>query len=811
MWANIAKFILKNRTFLLLSILIVTIFMSYQASFVEVSYSGMKVLPLNDPDYLTHQNFKKEFGEDGNVMVLGVESSELYSYSFYKDWYELTHEIKDIQGIKEVLSNANLYNLFKNEELKKFELINVVQKMPENQDSLNLLAAQIKNLPFYEGIIYSDNPNVTLMAITFNSKELNSGVRNDIVRQIMSLGEDFEEKHNTRVHISGLPFIRTAIGDKVSFEFQLFLVLSILITAVILFIFFRSFRASLFPVLVVIVGVIWSLGLIVTLGFKITMLSALIPPLVVIIGIPNSVLMLNKYHTEFRKHNDKKRALLMMIQRIGFTTFIANLTTAIGFGVFYFTDSALLKEFGLVTAVMVMATYVIALILIPIVFYYLPAPKGKHTKHLENTLLVKFIEQIINLITYRRKLIYMVAGVIVVAGFIGMNQIKINRFVVDDLPKKDPVFLDLKFFEREFKGVLPFEIVIDTKKESKAKSYGTIRRIDKLQDLLSEYPEFSRPLSINQALKFSNQAFFNGLSSQFRTPKTAELSFITKYAGNSSADGNLMRSLIDSTKQKARVSVQMADVGSAKMDVLMAELSPRVDSIFPKDKYNVEYTGSSLIFLKGNNYLVGNLRESLFLAIGIISIIMLLLFRSYNPKLLMVSLFPNLIPLLITAGIMGYAAINLKPSTILIFSIAFGIASDQTIYFLTRFRQDSKDHKWTLTQTINSSLRETGVSMIYTAIILFFGFIMFSASNFGGTKALGSLISITLLMSLIFNLILLPTLIYSLSNRKNETEEKEIESTGKVAESLISNPLNVKGEKIKDDQIDTSGEATKMR
>ncbi len=547
--------------------------------------------------------------------------------------------------------------------------------------------------------------------------------------------------------------------------------MSIIITAIILLLFFRSIYAVVFPVLVVLIGVVCTIGTIVLCGHQITLLTGLIPPLIVVIGIPNSILFLNKYHTEFMLTQDKRKALIISIKRIGVTTFFANVTTAIGFGVFAFTNSEILTQFGIVASINVMLTWLISLIMIPIIFSFLPTPKTWQTKHLENRFLNKIISTIDNIVHNKSKLVYSITIVLVIISLYGMSLININGYMVDDLPQNDPVLNDLRFFERNFDGALPLEVQIDTKRKNGLINISTIKKIEKLDQMISAYPEFSRGLSLNEVLKFSKQAFYNGDPSFYKLPSESEAAFILSYAKKSMGDsGALMKSYVDSLNQKTRISFQMQDVGSKKMNLLLDELKPRIDSIFNPEKYDVLLTGSSVIFIEGTNYLLFNLVESLIIAVILIAILMLFLFRT--SKMVFISLVPNIIPLMITAGIMGFFGISLKPSTILIFSIAFGIASDQTLYFLTKFRHERKNDDLTISKIVTITLKEAGLSMIYTAIILFFGFGIFAASTFGGTVSLGILISITLTLALLSNLILLPTLLLSLEKNLLKKEDK---------------------------------------
>lgn len=776
MWAFVARFILRNRLAILIVLGLVTAFMGYQASKVEIAYEFAKLLPDDDTASIDYDNFKQQFGLDGTILVVGIQAEDLYSLDKFNDYYDLNTSIKNIKGIQEVVSVARLHNLTKNDSLGKFEFKPLIVSKPQTQQELDSLKEILTKLPFYEGIIYNPETHATLMAITFEKKELNTKNRLSIVDSIKTQVDVFSKKYNIDVHYSGLPYIRTVIAQKIKNEMILFMALAVVVTIIILFLFFRSYLPVVFSVLVVIVGVVWSFGTIVLMGYKISVLSGLIPPLIIVIGVPNCILLLNKYHIEYSKHRNRGRSLMRMVEKIGISLFFANVTTAIGFAVFCSTNSQILVEFGLVASLNVMATYLISLLLIPIVFSFLPKPSVKHTKHIDNRHITKILETIDHWVHHYRKRIYFIVTVVIIIAIVGIFKIKALGYVVDDLPEKDPVYVDMKYFEKNFHGVLPFEVIVDTKKANGVFSDNgkTLYKINNLQKLFAEYPEFSKPVSVVEAIKFSNQAYRDGNSKFYRLPGAMDLSKIASYASEAKEKQNTFKAFIDSTKRYTRVSIQMADIGSVKMKALTTEIKPRIDSVFnydmgnnawlsPEERYDVTLTGNSLMFLKGNDFLVKNLLESVLLAIILISIVMFTLFML--PRMILISVIPSLIPLLITAGLMGYFNIHLKPSTILIFSIAFGIASDGTLYFLTKYRQEFKHHQRSISKTVSVTIRETGVSMIYTAIILFCGFAIFTASSFGGTAALGILISVTLLMAYLSNLILLPCFLLSLERR----------------------------------------------
>lgn len=765
MWGSIAKIILRNRVLLLIILSVITMFMGWQASRIELSYEFVKPLPKGDKAMVDYDSFKKMFGEDGSVMVIGLQDSTLFRLEKFNGWYNLAQNIKNVNGVKEVLSVANLYNITRNDSLKKFQFRHILDHKPRTQEELDSVKKEIFSLPFYEGLALNKETNTTLMAITFDDKKLNSKARIEIVEAVKALADKFSAEYHTDLHFSGLPYIRTQFMKMVSNEMSLFLVLAIVITALILYIFFRSFRVVGYSLIVVAIGIIWSLGTIHLFGFKINILSSMIPPLITIIGLPNCIFLTNKYQEELRIHGSKIRALSMMVRKVGLSNFLANITTAIGFGVFYFTQSSLLVEFGVVAAINVMATYFVALIFLTIILSFLPVPSLKKTSHLSKEWINAIITKINYLVHYRRKLLYISLALFTIIGGLGIYKIKLIGFVVDDLPKNDPIYADLRFFEKNFNGVLPFEVLIDTKQPKGvfADNAKALYKIKLLQKTVNEHPEFSKPLSVVEALRFAYQAFKDGKKKFYQLPPPSELVKMNEYTSSISGNENKFKSFLDSTKQFTRVSFQMADVGSVRMKALVKELQPKVDSIFNPKDYNVSFTGHSLVFLKGNDYLFHHLFISLFIAIGLIFLVGVVLFRSI--LIILLSKIPCLVPLIVTAGIMGYFGIPFKPSTILIFSIAFGLASDGTIYILTEYRLQIK--KNSKENAIENTVKEVGLSMIYTNIILFFGFAIFIVSSFGGTVAMGVLISITLVCSLCTNLLILPAILLSLEKRVN--------------------------------------------
>jgi len=770
MWQTFGTFILRNRFWLLIALGVLTLAAAYESTKVQMSYDYAKTVPADDPDFIEYIKFKEMFGEDGSVLVVGIKTDKLFDKDFFNQWIHLTQQVKTIDGVEQVLSLGNLYSLQKNDSTQTLQLQPLVKGTYKTQTEVDSMRNLIANLPFYEGLLYNPESNVTLLAITLNKQKLDSKARIALVKEIEKVCNEFGEQQNIEMHFSGLPYVRTIYSSKVANEIVLFTYLSIAITAIFIFLFFRFFSAVVFSLIVVVISVLFTSASIPLFGYKVTMLTGILPPLMVIIGIQNCIYLLNVYHQEFRSHGNKMLAIIRLISKNGLPLFLTNVTTAVGFCVFSFSGSAILDQFSIISGINIMLVYIVSLVFIPIVYSYLPPPKLKHTKHLDNSSLNKVMALCNNLVYNHRKLIYLSTLLICGVSVWGAFKIQNLGYVVDDLPQHDKVFTDLKFFEKNMKGVLPYEIKIDTRKEGGVKDYTTLQKISKLQKELAEYPEFSKSVSIADLLKYANQAYHDGDKRYYIIPSVLEINDIVSSLPPARAGSpNTMKSMVDSTNRYARISIQMADVGSAAMKPLNARVQKQVDDLFPKDKYDVKLTGTSIIFLKGNDYLVENLLQSMISALILISLMMAFLFFSW--KMVLISLIPNIVPLLMTLGIMGFFDIRLKPSTIIIFSIAYGIVVDFTIHFLAKYRNALKRNNWDMATAIPQSLIEAGPSIIYTAVALFFGFIIFAASNFGGTVALGVLTSLSLLFGMLMNLLLLPSLLLSLEKSINNKEE----------------------------------------
>ncbi len=772
MWYKTGRFILKYRLPLLIVLFLLTVFMCFIASKVQLSYEFSRAIPSDNIKYKEYQDFRKKFGDDGNTMVLGIEEKNFFTPQIFNAVGALDKNLKNLAGVENVLSVPETVIFIKDTNTEKLNPKKIFAYPYTSKQKLDSSKTIFENLPFYRSLLYNPDTHAYVVGVRLNKDSVNSKSRAHLIQEILAQVYKFEYDTKLSVHLSGLPFIRDNIANRIADEMNWFLIGSLILSAITLLIFFRSISATIMSLIVVGMGVVWSLATMVLFGYKITLLTALIPPLVVVIGIPNCIYFLNKYHISYREKGNKYNALVTMVGQMGVVTLFCNISAAIGFTVFAFTRSVLLKEFGVVSGINIMMLFIISLIFIPSVLSYIPAPEKRHVKYLDNKFLAKILVRIERWTIHHTKWIYAATVVALIIAIIGITKLKSEGFIVDDLPKNDKVYTDLKWFEKNFDGIMPLEIMIDTKKKNGlVKSLASIEKINELSQYIAARPETAKPLSFVEGLKFAKQAYYGGDSVNYTTPTEFDMPLMGRYLRTGAKDSSsknvltkMLSGFIDSTKQFARISVNMKDIGSAKLPALLNDFDTVARKIFDTANYHITFTGSSVTFLEGTAFIINGLKESIFWAFLLIALCMFYLFRS--ARILLCSLIPNIIPLIITAGVMGWAGIPLKPSTVLIFSVALGIAIDVTIRFLVNYKQELPHYNFNVQHTLMQTIRYTGISIIYTSLVLIAGFIIFCFSQFGGTKGLGWLTSLTLVAGTLTNLVLLPVLINALSKKK---------------------------------------------
>jgi len=851
MWRKIASLILRNRLFILSIIAILTVFFGYYAvTGLKIDNKYGNTLPQDSETQKNYLHFKEMFGEDGGSLVIAIQTHLLYTQDKFLAWKELGDSILKIDGVESVISEATLFTIKNNISENKFEVNRVFSDVKFQEKTIDSIKREIYQNPLYRDVLYNPKTNVSIMVVGINEDFLINSKKANVVLDIEKLASSYKEKFG-HVHYAGLPHLRVVIGKRVINEMYIFIAAAILATSILLYIFFRSFRVVMICNLVVFTAVIWSMGSIALFGFNISIMMALIPPLMIVIGIPNCIFLMNKYHQEIKKHGNKIRAIVRVVTKIGTATFLTNFTTALGFSTFIFTSSEKMSEFGIVASLNIMLIFVLSICILPIIVTFSKPPKERHLKHLDSKLAVNMIEKIIYITKNKRRAVYIVTIVLVAFGIIGLTKIEATGNITSDLPKGDQILTDIRFLEKNFGGAIPFEILIDYKEKGRLFKSSTISKLEEIQTFLKEDSVFSKSLSVNDFIKVINMAYHGNDTNYYKSSlskfdKSQLKKYFDKFEMTNSNGAFTIKELVDTSNTVLRIRTQLQDLGSYEVDEISSKLNYKIDSIFNPDKksieryysllakgkttyadslldqygsvrnslvdvlsrgdadlkfkldmdydflktfykksdfkenlrkaidneyYDVTLTGTSIVVSEGTQYLVNNLISSLIFAIIMISILMAILFRSFI--MVVISMIPNLIPLIIAAGIMGWFKIPLKPSTLLVFSISLGISIDDTIHYLAKYRQELKSRKYSLKESITLAIRESGLGMFYTSIVLFCGFSTFTFSQFGGTQALGFLVSITLIVAMLTNLIVLPSLLFSLDKRINTKSFEE--------------------------------------
>jgi hypothetical protein len=773
-WELIARIILRNRIVILGSIILITILLATQWKYIRFTQTEANLIPADDKVNVDYSKFLKNFGEEGNLIVIATKDNKLFTPKVYKAWSELMTTIKSHKEVSLIVSVDNLQKIIKNDSLEKFELKPLVDKN-KVQDEKYLQQIQkelFTKLPFYDGLLYNKKTGAIRSAIYLDKKIVNTKARKEfVINDLIPAIKNFRDKTGVELHTSGMPYIRTLNAKTIIDEIGLFIGAALLITSLIFFYFFRSFRATLISLIVVIIGVMWSFGLMGLLDYEITVLTALVPTLVIVIGIPNCIFFINKYHQEYHKHSNKAKSLQRVITKTGTATLMTNITTAVGFATFIVTNNVLLQEFGIVTTINILAIYLLSLLLIPIFFSYIPSPIPRHLGHLERESLTSFLRWIVNTVKYNRLGVYITSICLLIFGIIGIYEIKISGSIIEDMPKKTAFFDDIRFFEKEFDGVMPLEIMIDTHRKNGAMKLTNLRRMDELEQTIVEIPELSKPLSLVSIAKNFKQAYYNGNPEYYDLPTSQEEIFLLPYIKNSlqKSKDNPFKSYVTADGSVARITTFIKDENGEKMEAIESRIREKANKLFPKERYEVIITGKPSVFQKGTKYLLDNLLSSLLFAFLLTGGLVAIMFRSF--KMVLVSIIPNLLPLLMTAGLMGFLGIPLKPSTLLVFGIAFGMSVDDTLRFLAQYRLELSRNDWKIKKSVFATFNDAGISMFYTSIVLFFGFSVFMLSSFGGTVALGGLVALTLSFGMLSNLVLLPSLVLSLNKTLANQQE----------------------------------------
>lgn len=743
-------FLLRGRYVWLVFVGVASLFFLWHAQRVEITQDFVKVVPEDDPDYQAYKRFQREFGEDAGVVLVGLELPDSVGRAYWERLRALVSQLQGFEGVRRVLGLPNAPLL---RWSKEGRFVVDTLPLPSSRQSWDSLRHQF---PLYEGLLWDTAGQSLLLLVQIDSLTLHTRAKHPLIDSLERLCRGWVAQHGGEVHFSGVPYLRHYVAQLLPTELWLFTVASLILTVGALLLYFRSWYAAVFPVVLLGLASLWTVGIIGLYGFKLTLLTALLPPVIIILGIPPSIYMLSEYHRLYVAKGHKVAAIREMLRQLGLVTFMIHANTALGFLTLYLTNVVTLQEFGLVAFWGTLATYLLTIWLLPSFFMLLPEPKERHLRHLTNRWVVRLVRWVGEVVEKRRIWVYgMTAGLFLVGGM-GALRLRAVSYMADDLPSDAQVVQDQRFFAQRYGGTMPFELVIEANAPQGIRRLRTLRALSALQDSLRRYPELSRTLSMADLLKAGRQAFWGGAPQAYGLPQPEELPVLLRAVRHTSGQPILLGSLVDSAYQRTRVTAFVQDIGSAEMPKLIQRVQADIQATFGEEASRVHITGTTLIFLKAIDYLVDNLVWSLLATFLLVAVQMFLLYGSV--RIMLISMGVNLLPLFLVAGFMGYMNLPVKPSTALIYEMAFGIVVDSAIHFLSSYQWYYRRHPIPARAAV-VSVHHTGALIAYTSFVLLMGFGIFIFSSFGGTRALGILTALSLGIGLFSNLFLLPSLV----------------------------------------------------
>ncbi len=717
---------------------------------VRFDYNLENFLPAEDPTIQEYKAFTEAYEPDDAFIVVGFEAEDVFAFETLRDIRAMTAALEAIDGVEDVASVTSAENL--RGTFDGIEIAPLVGNIVDHPDSLRAIEAAVQGDSLATGYVVNREGTATALFIRIRPDLNHYDTRGAIIDEAQAALAPFAADYTFRW--SGYPYLRNAYVTMLQFEVVRSVGLASLVIVLVLIWMFRNVRGVVIPLVVVWLGLLWTIAAMMLLGNPIDVLTSTLAAIILVVAVADSLHLLAKYYDGLLTL-DKRAAIRQMVVRLGAATLLTSVTTAIGFGTLATSQVVPMKRFGAFTALGVMLTFVISVALVATVLLWTKPPTEKQIKRLSLGGFTRGLRWVDGFAERHAKGIVVATLMICGVGALGASQLRVNSYINDDLGPRTQVYQDIRFFEDHIVSPFRFETVLTASEPDAFKDPALLQTVAAVEDYLLAEPAVKRIVSPTDLLKQLNRAMRGDSAEAYRLPESADLAaqyfFLLELT-----DEDALRRFVDFDYGEVRISAMMNDVGSAEIKAFRERFDAFLAETLPPD---VEATQTGTIVLAAglSDYLVQSLLLSIGLAFVFISLLMGFLFR--DVKLVIISLIPNVVPLLLIAGLMGFVGIEIKPATAVIFSIAFGIAIDDTIHMLARLRQEMQagvPFRAALTATILG----TGKAVLLTSLILFGGFIVLTTSVFQSTTYMGLLVSTTVALALIADLFLLPALLH---------------------------------------------------
>lgn len=714
---------------------------------VEADFSLEGFFPENDPTIEAYQRFSEEFGRDDNIIAIGLSNPDVLDEAFITKLRDLVGALESIENVTEVRSLLDAQRL-RNVDGRLVAEPYLNGSIPDRQAFMD----EITSDPFVQGLFINNAADFTAIYLAIDEEQNNFPVREQIIGDMMRI---LSGSNGLTYYVAGIPYFRNQYVNVLNSEIIFYISISSVLIILLLWFLFRNVQGIVIPILIVWLTILFTVVILWASGGYFEILTSTIAPILLCVGVADSVHMLSKYRDNRMAGIAKPQAVRESLIVLGSATFLTSVTTAIGFATLLTSNVVPMRTFGIYTAIGVMVAYVITIFLLPNLMPYFrdTEPGGLPGARVHNAI-GNFLQA-----TFRFSLKYhkaVVIGTLIVTALIatGIGQLRVNGFVFDDVGRDSPLIADSYIIGERLSPQFPLEIIIDSGAENGITNPDLLARVAALEEKLISFEEIDRSRSLTTLMKQIHRTMQPEQAAQ--QPLPADRALLAQYLLLMEiTDADALDRFTDFTYAQIRVSAQTHDAGSWRMNQIRAELQSYIATHFPDEA--ITMTGTTILVADLTDNIVRSLASSIGLAFVFISLIMAWLFRNF--KLVIISLLPNIMPLLVIAGIMGYFGIEIKPSTAVIFTIAFGIAVDDSIHFLARFRIESRRGR-TLIDAVRVTTEKTGRAIILTSAILLVGFGTLGNSEFDSTMYMGQLVSITIFTAIIADLFFLPALIY---------------------------------------------------
>ncbi|MEM9722362.1 MAG: MMPL family transporter [Bacteroidota bacterium] len=746
------EFILKNRRYLFIAICLLTLFMVYGLSFLRIDFSFDSFYPKEDPEYKYYEAYQELFSEEQNFVIqIAVESphKDVFNRSFVQRIDSMFDAMEQLSGVDSMFSATNA-NYVRKRGLgfsqKPYFEYDTEEALKKSQKRI------LKDSTLLGFLVTNDLKH--LCGFIIITPELFDAPERDVLHDELV---DMLDKSGFEYVITGIPVIRTRYTQKLAQELIMFVSISVVLIVLVLFLMYRNLWGIIIPVLVILSSLLWITGTMGWGGQPINLINNLLIPIIFVVGMSDVIHLITKYLDEMNGGISQEEAMKRTLDEIGLATFLTSVTTAIGFASLMVSRIPPIREFGFYASIGVLFTYVISIVILPNAIMRLPADRFLRAKSLENhPIWHRLLSWVYGITTRKPKWVLTISALIIASCLALTTQISLDTYLLEDIGRRDPIRKSMEFFEAQSAGLRPFEMAIEVEEGKNIADLAVLKEMEKIQNFLQQEGYFSPFLSPVSLFSQAN-SFYNGNLKRYRRLPSDQgtvdeiLSFIQL-----NDNSNLLHKVMNQEKGIARMSARMPDVGTGKFSDLTERLDTFIASSCDTTLFSYHITGHAYLTDGNLLYLRRSLLGGLGIAFIVIGIIMGLLFKSW--RMLLISMVPNIIPLIITGGIMGLMGIKLTASTAIVFVISFGIAVDDTIHFLTRYKLERNLGK-SQSEAIRETILGTGKAVIITSLVLMSGFVLLLASDFGGTFNTGLFTALTIIFAMLADLFLLPIFI----------------------------------------------------